>query len=147
LDRSHVRTSAIIIEIPTLQNDTLLLLLVGGRFQCGNDRLVEDVLKAPLSQGGALDVPERRGVSMQQNPPIRNLLLDRVEILGKAFTLLGSDGLLTLFRQLLNDGRVVAQIDLGAHDEAGYTRTVVPNLGKPLLLHDDRSSTQSPTNG
>ena len=37
--------------------------------------------------------------------------------------------------QLLNNLRIVSQIDLSADDEAGYSRTMMPNFRKPFLLN------------
>lgn len=77
--------------------------------------LVEHVLQLVLGEGAALDV------------------LDGAEVLGHALAVLFPHRLHLLFGELIAHARVLAKVDLGAHDEAGDARAVVVDLGKPLL--------------
>lgn len=77
--------------------------------------LVKDVLELVLSKGGTFDV------------------FDSAQLLGHAIAVLLSDGLHLLASQLLPHGGVIAQIGLGADDQAGDAGAVVSDLGEPLL--------------
>jgi hypothetical protein len=77
--------------------------------------LVEHVLELILGQSTALHI------------------FDSTELLGHAFTILPPYWRHLLLSELLADARVVAQIDLGADDEAGDAGTVMMNFGEPLL--------------
>jgi hypothetical protein len=79
--------------------------------------LVEDVLQALLRQRRAFDV------------------LDRAKLPRKALALLKRDGSLLLPLELFHHLRVVAQVYLGADDQTGDARAVVPDLREPLLLY------------
>ena len=92
------------------------LLLDHGRLERGDDGLVKDVLEALLRQGRALDVLD--GAELTREPLARVVL----------------DGPLLLPGELLADGGVLSQVDLGADNQAGHARAVVVDLGEPLLL-------------
>jgi hypothetical protein len=92
------------------------LLLDHGRLERGDDGLVKDVLEALLRQSRALDVLD--GAELTREPLARVML----------------DGPLLLPGELLADGGVLSQVDLGADNQAGHARAVVVDLGEPLLL-------------
>jgi hypothetical protein len=77
--------------------------------------LVKDVLQLVLRQSRTFDV------------------LDGAELLSHAVTVLLADGLHLLAGQLVADVGVVAQISLGADDQAGDTGAVVVDFGEPFL--------------
>lgn len=83
----------------------------------GNTHLVKDVLELVLRQGRALDV------------------LDSAQLLGHPLTILPPNGRHLLLAELVTHALVVAQIGLGADDEAGNTGAVVVDLGEPFLAH------------
>jgi hypothetical protein len=97
-------------------NDGDRLLLDHGRLERGDDGLVKDVLEALLRQGRALDVLD--GAELTREPLARVVL----------------DGPLLLPGELLADGGVLSQVDLGADNQAGHARAVVVDLGEPFLL-------------
>jgi hypothetical protein len=78
------------------------------------DRLVEYALEIPLRQGGALEV------------------LDGFDLLGDLHCLLILYGLHLALAQLLFDLWVIAQVELGAHEDDGNAGCVVLYLGVPL---------------
>ena len=77
--------------------------------------LIKDILQLVLRQSAALDI------------------LDRPELLGHALAVLLSYWLHLLFCQLFPHLWVVAQVHLGADNEAGDAGAVVVDLRKPLL--------------
>ena len=79
--------------------------------------LVKNVLEALLGECGALDI------------------LDRTKFTCETLSLFRGDGPLLLPLKLLHHLRVIAQIHLGAHDEAWNPRAVMVHLREPLLLH------------
>jgi hypothetical protein len=79
------------------------------------DYLVEDVLQLVLGQRRALDV------------------LDGSELPGHPLASITGDRRHLLLCKLVSHGSVVAEIDLGADDEARDTGAVVVDLGKPLF--------------
>ena len=77
--------------------------------------LVKDILELVLSKGGTFDV------------------FDSAQLLGHAIAVLLSDGLHFLASQLLPHGGVIAQIGLGADDQAGNAWAVVVDFREPLF--------------
>lgn len=93
----------------------------GCRFRVGNNGyltyLVKDILQLVLRQSRALHI------------------FNCAQILGHTITVLLPNRLHLLASQLLLNTRVVAQIGLGADDQAGDTGAVVVDLGEPLFPH------------
>lgn len=77
--------------------------------------LVKNVLQFVLSQSGAFDI------------------FHCAQFLAHAITIFLPNGLHFLSRELLANGRVVAEISLGADDKTRDARTVVVDFGKPFL--------------
>lgn len=77
--------------------------------------LIENVLQFVLCQGTALDV------------------FDRSQLLGHALAILLPHRCHSLLGQLLLDARLVAQIGLGADDQARDAGAVVVHFGEPFL--------------
>jgi len=99
-----------------LQKQALAPLFGNGRFEGSHDRLVEHVLEALLRESGALHV------------------LDGAKLPGESLPQLNAHRSLLLSAQLLNNRRVIAQVHLGAHDEAWHTGAMVMDLRKPLFF-------------
>lgn len=124
-------------DLTQLQQQTSGPLLLDGRLQrrddglkkrsrqyrgfrrplCASTHLVKDILELVLSKGGTFDV------------------FDGTQLLGHAIAILLSDGLHLLASQLLPHSGIIAQIGLGADDEAGDAGAVVSDLGEPLLAN------------
>lgn len=96
---------------------TLFLATHNGGFQCGDNRLVKDVLQALLRQRRALDI------------------LDGPKLPRKPFALLGGDRTLLLPCQFLDDLSVVPQIYLRPNDQAGNPWTVMVHFREPFLFY------------
>ena len=77
--------------------------------------LVKNTLQIPLRQRGALQI------------------LDRANLLSDLHGLLVLDGRHFALAQLLAHFRVVAQVELGAHQNDGDAWGVVLDFGEPLL--------------
>lgn len=79
--------------------------------------LIKDILQLVLRQSRTFDI------------------FDGSELLRHPVTVFFANGLHLLPGELLADARVIAQIGLGADDEAGNTGAVVMNFGEPLLAN------------
>ena len=86
------------------------MALAHGRLERGNDGLVKDILEALLCEGRALQV------------------FDGAELARQALALVGCNGLLAILGELLDRGRVVSQIDLGADNQARHAGAMMPDL-------------------
>jgi len=83
------------------------------------DGLVKDTLEVALCEGRALHV------------------LDCLDLLGDADSLLVLDGCHLLLSQALLGALVIAKIELGSDQDDGNTGCVVLNLGVPLFVVSD----------
>lgn len=83
----------------------------------GDTHLIEHILELILRQGRALDI------------------LDSAQLLSHPLAILPPNRAHLLLAQLLLDALVVAQIGLGADDQAGHARAVVVDLWEPLFAH------------
>jgi hypothetical protein len=79
--------------------------------------LIEDILQLVLCQSGTLDI------------------FHCAEFLGHAITVFFANRLHLLAGELIPNARIVAQISLGANDQAGDTGAMVVDFGEPLFPH------------
>lgn len=116
-----------------LEDRALVFLLGDGWLEGRNDRLIEDVLQLRRDQTPSAPILLPRHLKRTQTHPLlrqcRALdILDSPKLARETLSRLRRHGPLLLPGELLEHGRVVAEIDLGTDDEARDTGAVVVDL-------------------